>query len=47
MINLFDLFLFFFEYIDAFLRKAINKAMTRPNHAHMYSDQGYSLVFEN
>ena len=30
-----------------FLRKAINKAMTRPNHAHMYSDQRESSVFVN
>ena len=29
------------------LRKTINKAITWPNHAHMYSDQGYSSVFVN
>ena len=32
-------------HVNAFLRKTINKAMTRPNHAHMYSDQGYRSVF--
>ena len=31
----------------AFLRMIINKAMKRPNHAHMYSDQGYSSIFVN
>ena len=31
--------------INAFLWKTINKAMTRPNHAHMNSDQGNSSVF--
>ena len=34
-------------HINTFLRKTINKAMARPNHAHMYSDQGYSSVFVN
>ena len=32
--------------MNAFLRKAINKAMTRPRHAHMYSDQVLSLYTE-
>ena len=27
-----------------FYDKTINKAMTRPSHAHMYSDQEYSTV---
>ena len=42
MINSFDLILL---HINALLRKTINKAMTRTNHAHMYSDKGYSSVF--
>ena len=37
----------FFIHINAFIRKTINKAMTRPNQAHMYSDQGHSSVFIN
>ena len=40
-------FLYFYIHINTFFRKTINKAMTRPNHAHMYSDQGYSSVFVN
>ena len=44
MINSFDLF---YIHINAFLRKTIDKAITRPNQAHMYSDQGYSSVFVN
>ena len=36
MINLFD---FFSMHINAFLGKAINTAMTKPSHAHMYRDQ--------
>ena len=35
----------FFIHINAFLRKIINKAITWPNHAHMYSDHWYSSVF--
>ena len=35
----------FFIHINAFLRKTINKAITWPSHAHMYSDHGYSSVF--
>ena len=34
-------------HINAFLRKAINKAMTGPSHAHMCSDQRESSVFVN
>ena len=34
-------------HINAFIRKAINKAMTRPNHSHTYSDQRESSVFVN
>ena len=37
----------FYIHINAFLRKTISKAITRPNHAHMYSDHGYSSVFVN
>ena len=40
-------FFFFFTHINALLRKAISKAITRPNHAHMNSDQGYSSVYVN
>ena len=32
-------------FINAFIRKTINKVITWPSHAHMYSDQGYSSVF--
>ena len=34
-------------HLNVFLRMTINKAMTRPNHAHMCSDQGFSSVFVN
>ena len=34
-------------HVNAFLGKAINKAMTRPSHAHMYSDQRECSVFVN
>ena len=36
-----------FIHINAFLWKAINKAMTRPNNAHKYSDQRESSVYVN
>ena len=38
---------FFYIHIHAFLRKAINKSITRPSHAHMYNDQGERSVFVN
>ena len=53
MINYFDFFSFlilvYFNKIriNAFLRKAIDKAMTSPNHAHMYRDQRERSVFVN
>ena len=34
-------------HINASLGKTIDKAITRPSHAHMHSDQGYSSVFVN
>ena len=36
MINYFEVYM----HINAFLGININKAMTKPNRAHMYSDQG-------
>ena len=38
---------FFYIHINAFLWKAIYKAMTRPNHGHIYSNQRKSSVFVN
>ena len=40
-------FTFFYIHINAFLRETINKVLTRSNHAHMYSEQRESSVFEN
>ena len=37
----------FFIHNNAFLRKTISKAMTRPNQSHMCIDQGNSSVFVN
>ena len=37
----------FYILINTFIRKAINKAITRPNHAHIYSNQRKSSVFVN
>ena len=36
---------FFLMHISAFLRKAINASITKPIHAHMYSDQRERSVF--
>ena len=33
---------FFFIHINTFPRNTIHKAIARPIHAHMHSDQGYS-----
>ena len=38
---------FFYIHINAFSRKAINKAKTWPSHAHIYSNQRKSSVFVN
>ena len=37
----------FLIHLDAFLRKAVNKSITRPYHACMYSDQRECSVFVN
>ena len=45
-LTLFFFYLFLlYIHINAFLRKAINKAVTRQNHTHIYSDHVESSVF--
>ena len=44
---IFIFFISFIIHINAFLRMAINKAITRPSHELMYSDHRESSVFVN